>query len=77
MIWMGITFKLFGGDSKDPTLQAVKPEDLKEIYRDALPLNYEYISRIKGDKSGLGLLRKAFWRPGYAFSYGTQFRNYA
>ena len=73
----GHYFQIIRGDPKDQTLQAVKPEELKETYRDALPLNSQYVSKTNRSKGRLDGLRRAFWKAGYAFSYETQFRNYA
>jgi MoaA/NifB/PqqE/SkfB family radical SAM enzyme len=73
----GHYFQIIRGDPKDQTLQAVKPEELKKIYRETLPLNFQYISKEHRKKAKLESLRKAFWRAGYAFTYETQLRNYA
>jgi len=73
----GHYFQIIRGDPKDKSLQLVKPEELKETYQEALPLNFQYISKSRDAKGRLGGLRRAFWRAGYVFSYETQLRNYA
>jgi MoaA/NifB/PqqE/SkfB family radical SAM enzyme len=73
----GHYFQIIRGEPKDRTLQSIEPQLLKEAYREALPLNFHYISKGFRKKGKLDGLRKAFWRAGYIFSYDTQFRNYA
>ena len=73
----GHYFQIIRGDPKDQSLQTVKPEELKEAYREILPLNFHYISKTTRLKGMLDGFRKAFWKAGYAFSYETQLRNYA
>jgi len=73
---VGHYFQIIRGDPKDTTLLAVKPQELDETYRHALTLNSQYVSKTHG-RGRLDVLRKAFWRAGYAFTYDTQFRNYA
>jgi MoaA/NifB/PqqE/SkfB family radical SAM enzyme len=73
----GHYFQIIRGDPKDPTLKTIEPGLLKETYRDALPLNFHYISKGPRKKGALDGLRRAFWKAGYVFSYDTQFRNYA
>ena len=72
----GHYFQIIRGDPKDQTLQAVRPEALKETYREALSLNVRYISKTSRFKGKLTRLRKAFWKAGYAFTYETQLKNY-
>ncbi len=72
----GHYFQIIRGDPKDPNLQAVKPEKLRQIYNQAIPLNFEYVSKPSGKKSKLDSVRRAFWKAGYVFSYETQFQNY-
>ena len=73
----GHYFQIIRGEPKDRTLQSIEPQLLKEAYREALPLNFHYISKGFRKQGKLDGLRKAFWRAGYIFSYDTQFRNYA
>ncbi len=73
----GHYFQIIRGDPKDRTLQAVEPEELDRIYRQAIPLNFRYISQSRSSRGRLDSLRKAFWRAGYVFSYESQLRNYA
>jgi MoaA/NifB/PqqE/SkfB family radical SAM enzyme len=73
----GHYFQIIRGDPKDPTLQAVKPEKLRQIYNQVTPLNFEYASRPARKKSKLDSVRRAFWKAGYVFSYEAQFQNYA
>jgi MoaA/NifB/PqqE/SkfB family radical SAM enzyme len=73
----GHYFQVIRGDPKDQTLQAIEPQLLEETYREALPLNFHYISKGFRKKSRLDSWRRAFWRAGYVFTYDTQFRNYA
>jgi MoaA/NifB/PqqE/SkfB family radical SAM enzyme len=40
----GHYFQIIRGDPKDQSLQAVKRDELKETYREVLPLNFRYIS---------------------------------
>ena len=73
----GHYFQIIRGDPKDPSLQAVSTQELKQIYEAALPLNFQYTSKPTRKHSRLDWLRNAFWKAGYAFSYETQFSNYA
>ena len=73
----GHYFQIIRGDPKDQTLQTVKAEELKQIYREVIPLNFRYISQSRSSKGRLQELRRAFWRAGYFFSYETQLENYA
>ena len=73
----GHYFQIIRGDPKDPRLKTIEPDLLKETYREALPLNFHYISKSPRKKGTLDGLRRAFWKAGYVFSYETQFRNYA
>jgi hypothetical protein len=73
----GHYFQIIRGEPKDRSLQTIEPEMLKETYREVLPLNFHYISKGPRKKGRVDGWRKAFWRAGYAFSYDTQFRNYA
>jgi len=73
----GHYFQIIRGDPKDSTLKTIEPDQLKETYREALPLNFHYISKSPRKKGALDGLRRAFWKAGYVFSYETQFRNYA
>jgi MoaA/NifB/PqqE/SkfB family radical SAM enzyme len=73
----GHYFQIIRGDPKDRSLQAVKPEELRAIYQETLPLNLRYISNPMRPKGRFDGLRKAFRRAGYAFSYENQLRNYA
>jgi MoaA/NifB/PqqE/SkfB family radical SAM enzyme len=72
----GHYFQIIRGDPKDQTLQEVKPEELKETYRNVLPLNFQYISKPTRNRGWLDGLRSGFWRAGYEFTYETQLRNY-
>jgi MoaA/NifB/PqqE/SkfB family radical SAM enzyme len=73
----GHYFQIIRGDPKDPELQAVQPDRLKEIYNRVVPLNFEYISKPSRKKLKLDSVRHAFWKAGYTFSYDTQYQNYA
>jgi MoaA/NifB/PqqE/SkfB family radical SAM enzyme len=73
----GHYFQIIRGDPKDRTLQSVRAEELKEIYKEAVPLNFRYISKTMRLKGRLNGLRKAFWKAGYAFTYDTQLKNYS
>ena len=73
----GHYFQIIRGDPKDPSLQAVSPQDLKQIYQAVVPLNFHYVSKHIRAPSKLYRLRKAFWKAGYLFSYDAQFGNYA
>jgi MoaA/NifB/PqqE/SkfB family radical SAM enzyme len=73
----GHYFQIIRGDPKDPTLMAVQPEKLREIYDAVMPINFRYLSNTARKKSFLDSLKKAYWKAGYAFSYETQYRNYA
>jgi MoaA/NifB/PqqE/SkfB family radical SAM enzyme len=72
----GHYFQIIRGDPKDPSLQTVAPQKLKEIYDEVQPLNFAYISKPPQRKSFLDSARGAYWRAGYIFSYETQYRNY-
>jgi MoaA/NifB/PqqE/SkfB family radical SAM enzyme len=72
----GHYFQIIRGDPKDPNLQRVDAQKLKQIYKDVIPLNLHYISKTPRKKSFLQHLTKAFWKAGYVFSYGTQYENY-
>jgi MoaA/NifB/PqqE/SkfB family radical SAM enzyme len=72
----GHYFQIIHGNPKDPSLQAVKPDKLKEIYAQVMPLNFEYTTKLARKKSKLNWLTRAYWKAGYAFSYETQFQNY-
>lgn len=73
----GHYFQIIRGDPKEPALKTVQPPRLREIYHDVTPINFRYVSKIRGRSSWLNSLRKAYWKAGYAFSYETQYRNYA
>ncbi len=72
----GHYFQIIRGDPKDKNLQGVEPDKLKQIYREAEPLNFHYVSRQRRTNSLLDPLRKAYWKAGYSFSYDTQYENY-
>ena len=73
----GHYFQIIRGDPKDQSLRTVKAQELKQIYRKVIPLNFSYISQSRSSKGRLEGLRKALWRAGYVFSYETQLKNYA
>lgn len=73
----GHYFQIIRGDPKDPTLQKVASQKLKQIYQEVLPINLHYLSKTSKDSSRLDWIRKAYWKAGYAFSYRTQYDNYA
>jgi len=74
----GHYFQVIRGEPKDPSLQAISPEELKATYQNLLPLNLHYISKpARAGASKLDSARKAFWRAGYEFTYDAQLRNYA
>jgi len=73
----GHYFQIIRGDPKDPALQAVSAQQLKQIYQEVLPLNVHYTSKTPREISRLHGLQEAFWKAGYRFSYDTQFNNYA
>jgi MoaA/NifB/PqqE/SkfB family radical SAM enzyme len=73
----GHYFQIIRGEPKDPTLQTIDPHELKTLYRDALKLNTQYVSKPRPIKTRLDLVRKAFWKAGYGFTYDTQLSNYA
>jgi MoaA/NifB/PqqE/SkfB family radical SAM enzyme len=72
----GHYFQIIRGDPKDPSLQTVPPQKLKEIYGKVQPLNFAYISKPPQKKSIWDSMRRAYWKAGYVFSYETQYRNY-
>jgi MoaA/NifB/PqqE/SkfB family radical SAM enzyme len=72
----GHYFQIIRGDPKDPSLQTVAPQKLKEIYGEVQPLNFAYVSKPPQKKSFLDYVRRAYWKAGYIFSYETQYRNY-
>jgi MoaA/NifB/PqqE/SkfB family radical SAM enzyme len=73
----GHYFQIIRGDPKDQSLQTVRSEELNQIYREVIPLNFSYISQPRTAKGRLDGLRRAIWRAGYVFSYETQLKNYA
>jgi MoaA/NifB/PqqE/SkfB family radical SAM enzyme len=60
----------------DKNLQRVPSNALKEVYSEALPLNFEYLSKTRGKKTRLDWVRRAYWKAGYDFTYKTQYTNY-
>jgi MoaA/NifB/PqqE/SkfB family radical SAM enzyme len=72
----GHYFQIIRGDPKDPILQSVEPQKLKQIYQDVLPINFSYVSKPSRNKSLIDPLAKAYWKAGYEFSYETQYKNY-
>jgi MoaA/NifB/PqqE/SkfB family radical SAM enzyme len=73
----GQYFQIIRGDPKDPTLQTIQSQELKQIYESVLPSNIHYISKPTRKHSRLDALKKAFWKAGYIFSYDTQLSNYS
>ena len=75
----GHYFQIIRGDPMDSKLQSVSPQELKEIYREVIPINDEYISNSKNQNAHHSLsnwIGKAYWKAGYRFSYETQYQNY-
>ena len=72
----GHYFQIIRGDPKDPSLQTVAPQKLKEIYSEVQPLNFAYISKPPQKKSFWDSVRRAYWKAGYIFSYETQYHNF-
>jgi len=72
----GHYFQIIRGDSKDPQLQSVSSQKLREIYNQVLPLNVEYVSKSSQNNSLLERFKQAYWKAGYNFSYETQYQNY-
>jgi len=72
----GHYFQIIRGDPKDPQLQSVSPQKLREIYNQVLPLNLEYVSKPSRKFSLLERIKQAYWKAGYKFSYETQYQNY-
>ena len=75
----GHYFQIIRGNPMDPNLKTVSSESLKEIYREAIPINDEYVSANRKGSSHSKLsnwVRRAYWKAGYRFSYKTQYENY-
>jgi len=72
----GHYFQIIRGDPMDTSLRSVNPKRLKEIYDSVTPINFDYISKTRGQEGLMNKVRKTFWKAGYLFTYETQYHNY-
>jgi MoaA/NifB/PqqE/SkfB family radical SAM enzyme len=75
----GHYFQIIRGDPMDPELKTVSSQKLRELYREVIPINDEYVSTPRKRNGHVALsnwVRRAYWKAGYRFSYETQYQNY-
>jgi len=73
----GHYFQIIRGEPKDHALQSVEAATLENVYRQVLPLNFYYASKMYRKHGKMEDVKKSFWKAGYTFSYDTQLKNYA
>ena len=73
----GHYFQIIRGEPRDHALQSVEAAALESVYRQVLPLNFYYASKMYRKHGMMNDVKRSFWKAGYTFSYDTQLRNYA